>query len=61
MNGPHKQYIQEDILFNYIFHFELQEHVSRKVREMHLSGDGHVCFGDLHKDIFLGAPNKTCG
>ena len=36
IHGPHKQYIQVDIIFNYMFHFGLQEHVFRQVRKIHL-------------------------
>ena len=46
MNGLHKQYIQGDIIFNYVFHFGLQENVFRQVKKIHLSGAGEgVCWG----------------
>ena len=51
----HKQYIQVDIIFNYIFHFGLQENACRKVRNTHLcsgtAGARKVCFEDLNNDI----------
>ena len=60
-----KQYIQVDTMFNYIFHFGLQEHIFNKVREMRLSGAGSsgakkVCFEDLSKDMFLEVQNEKC-
>jgi len=38
INGRPKQNIRVDTIFNYRFHFGLQEHVFRKVRKTHLSG-----------------------
>ena len=65
INGHHKQYIQVDIIFNYMFHFDFQANVFRKVRKIHLSGASSagarkMCFEDFSKDMFLEVQNETC-
>ncbi len=67
INGHHKQYIQVDIIFNYIHvSFWTSRKMSlEKIRKIHLSGTGSagarkVLFEDLTKDMFLEVPNETC-
>ena len=65
INGHPKQYILADTIFNYRFHFGLQENVFKKIRKIHIFGAGSagakkVCFEDLSKDIFLEVQNETC-
>ena len=65
INGHHKQYIQIDIIFNYMFHFGLPGKCLYLNPQTHLSGAGgvgarKVYFPDFSKDIFLEVQNETC-
>ena len=61
-NCHHKQYIQANDMFNYLFLFDSQEHVFITVCKVHLSGAGTADirkgdFHNLYKDMRLEAQN----
>ena len=65
INGHPKQYILVDTIFNYRFHFGLQEHVFEQIQKIHLFGAGSagakkVFFEDLSIYIFLEVQNEPC-
>ena len=65
INGPHKQYILLDIIFNYNFHFGLPGKYLYNTPEIRLTYQGlapgkFARFLSNYTDIFLEVQNENC-